>query len=145
MTEQLGVKEGDKVLEVGTGSGYQAAVLAELGVKVFTIEIVKPLGEEASEKLRKLGYHGVKARIGDGYKGWPEEAPFDAVIVTAAPDHIPPPLKEQLNKEGGRLIVPVGDFFQELQLIIRKGDKYETSVLLPVRFVPMTGEAQEKK
>ncbi|MFO0983084.1 MAG: protein-L-isoaspartate(D-aspartate) O-methyltransferase [Planctomycetota bacterium] len=143
MTQHLNVAPGDKVLEVGTGSGYQAAVLAELGAKVFSIEIVRPLGEQAAARLKELAYE-VSTRIGDGYQGWPEEAPFDAIIVTAAPDHVPPALKAQLKRDGGRMIVPVGERYQALMRITRHGDDYETETLLPVRFVPMTGQAQER-
>ena len=110
MTEALKLQPGEKVLEIGTGSGYQAAILAELGVQVFTIEIVKPLAQYARDNLSKLGYDNVWVRAGDGYQGWPEERPFDAIIITAAPDHIPSPLLEQLAV-GGRLILPVGDLF----------------------------------
>ena len=143
MTELLGLKGGEKVLEIGTGSGYQAAVLAEIVEKVYTIEIVDSLCESARELLTGMGYGNVEVRCGDGYKGWPEQAPFDAVIVTAAPDHVPEPLKEQL-KVGGRLVLPLGRGFQELQVITRTEDGYETEHSLPVRFVPMTGEAERR-
>lgn len=141
MTEALGLQPTDKVLEVGTGSGYQAAVLAEIASKVFTIEIVEPLAKRAEETLGQLGYQNIQVRVGDGYQGWPDESPFDAIIVTAAPDHIPKPLLDQLAI-GGRLILPVGKFFQELVLVIRTEEGYKQTVLLPVAFVPMTGEAQ---
>ena len=144
MTEALALKGGEKVLEIGTGSGYQAAVLAEIADSVFSIEILKPLADRASEQLRELGYKNVYVLCGDGYQGWPEHAPFDAVIVTAAPDHIPQPLKDQL-KIGGRLVIPVGTFYQELLLITRTEKGFKEKRLLPVRFVPMTGEAQEKR
>ena len=144
MTEALALRGGEKVLEIGTGSGYQAAVLAEIADSVFSIEILKALADRASEQLRAFGYKNVYVRCGDGYQGWPEHAPFDAIIVTAAPDHIPQPLKDQL-KIGGRLIIPVGARYQELLLITRTGKGFEEKRLLPVRFVPMTGEAQEKK
>ncbi len=144
MTEALALKGGDKVLEIGTGSGYQAAVLAEIADSVFSIEILKPLADRASEQLSALGYKNVYVRCGDGYQGWPEHAPFDAIIVTAAPDHIPQPLKDQL-KIGGRLIIPVGARYQELLLITRTGKGFEEKRLLPVRFVPMTGKAQKKR
>ena len=143
MTEALALEGGEKVLEIGTGSGYQAAVLAEIADSVFSIEILKPLSDRASEQLKELGYKNVYVRCGDGYQGWPEHAPFDAIIVTAAPDHIPQPLKEQL-KIGGRLIIPVGARHQELLLITRTEKGFMEKRLLPVRFVPMTGEAQEK-
>ena len=142
MTEALGLKEQDRVLEVGTGSGYQAAVLAEIVREVFTIEIVEPLGRQAEEHLHALGYSNVHVRIADGYQGWPEQAPFDAIIVTAAPDHVPQPLVTQL-KVGGRLIIPVGRQEQELLLLHRREDGVTRRVLTPVRFVPMTGEAEE--
>ena len=144
MTEALALRGGEKVLEIGTGSGYQAAVLAEIADSVFSIEILKPLADRASEQLSALGYKNVHVRCGDGYQGWPEHAPFDAIIVTAAPDHIPQPLKDQL-KIGGRLIIPVGARYQELLLITRTEQRFEEKRLLPVRFVPMTGEAQEEK
>ncbi len=144
MTEALALRGGEKVLEIGTGSGYQAAVLAEIADSVFSIEILKPLADRASAQLSALGYKNVCVRCGDGYKGWPDHAPFDAIIVTAAPDHIPQPLKDQL-KIGGRMIIPVGARYQELLLITRPEKGFEEKRLLPVRFVPMTGEAQEKK
>jgi protein-L-isoaspartate(D-aspartate) O-methyltransferase len=142
MTEALKLQPGEKVLEIGTGSGYQAAILAELGVQVFTVEIVKPLAQYARENLSKLGYDNVWVRAGDGYQGWPEERPFDAIIITAAPDHIPSPLLEQLAV-GGRLILPVGDYSQNLVLIRRTEEGYQRTELLPVRFVPMTGQAEK--
>ena len=141
MSELADLKPGDKVLEVGTGSGYQAAVLAEMGVKVFSIEIVAPLAKQAKATLTKLGYD-VEVRHGDGYAGWPEHAPFDAVIVTAAPPQIPEPLKEQL-KIGGRLVIPVGTHFQSLIRVTRTKIGFRQESVLPVRFVPMTGEAQD--
>jgi protein-L-isoaspartate(D-aspartate) O-methyltransferase len=142
MTSLLDVRPGDRVLEIGTGSGYQAAVLAEMGVEVWTIEIVAPLGEQARRTLSETGYHGVHTRIGDGYQGWPEQAPFDAVIVTAAPPEIPAPLLDQV-KTGGRLVVPVGEVWQDLQVLTRQPDgSFSRRTVLPVRFVPMTGEAQ---
>ncbi|HJL15595.1 MAG TPA: protein-L-isoaspartate(D-aspartate) O-methyltransferase [Sandaracinaceae bacterium LLY-WYZ-13_1] len=143
MTQLLEVEEGDRVLEIGTGSGYQAAVLAELGVEVYTIEIVEPLGERAARLLERLGYENVHTRIGDGYRGWPEHAPFDAVILTAAPPEIPEPLREQLAV-GGRLVAPVGRGMQQLVVITRTEDGYRRERNIPVRFVPMTGEAQRR-
>jgi protein-L-isoaspartate(D-aspartate) O-methyltransferase len=139
MTEKLEPKSSDKVLEIGTGSGYQAAVLAELVSKVYTLEIVEPLAHRAEADLKRLGYTNVMVRAGDGYQGWPDAAPFDAVIVTCAPNHVPQPLVDQL-KEGGRMIIPVdsaGD--QELYVLRKKGGKVEKQAVLPVRFVPMTG------
>lgn len=142
MTEALKLQGAEKVLEIGTGSGYQAAVLAEIVSKIFTIEIVEPLAARAMETLRELGYANVRVRTGDGYRGWPEEAPFDAIILTAAPDHVPQPLLDQLAV-GGHLILPVGKFFQELVLILRTEEGYERTKLFPVAFVPMTGEAEK--
>ena len=141
MTDLLEVQIGSKVLEVGTGSGYQAAVLAELGAKVFTIEIIEPLGQLAKERLKRLGYGNVKTRISDGYYGWKEHAPFDAIIVTAAASHVPPPLVRQL-KPGGRMVAPVGQRFlvQYLTMVEKGADGGVTSrLILPVRFVPLTG------
>jgi len=143
MTERLKLKGGEKVLEVGTGSGYQAAVLAEICKEVYTIEIIKTLAERAEKDLKRLGYKNIFVKAGDGYRGWPDKAPFDAIIVTAAPDHVPQPLVKQLAV-GGRLIIPVGDFFQELILITRDKDGVQQKRLIGVRFVPMTGEAQDE-
>ena len=138
MTERLEPKPTDRVLEIGTGSGYQAAVLAELVAEVNTIEIIEPLAKGAEETLKRLGYKNVHVRAGDGYKGWPEAAPFDGIIVTCAPDHIPKPLIEQL-KEGGRMIIPVGEWYdQKLYLLRKNGGRLEQKAVLPVRFVPMT-------
>jgi len=141
MTEALRLTGSERVLEVGTGSGYQAAVLAELVEEVYSIEIVEALAQEAAERLARLGYASVHVRAGDGYRGWPERAPFDAIIVTAAAPRIPEPLRQQL-KEGGRMVLPVGDDFQELIVVTRRGDAFEQSSVLPVRFVPMTGEVR---
>ncbi len=143
MTEALELKGGEKILEIGTGSGYQAAVLAEIASQVFTIEIVPELADRARRSLEALGYRNVHVRAGDGYRGWPEAAPFDAIMVTAAPDHVPQPLVEQLA-QGGRLVLPVGDVIQELKLLRKTAKGIEEETLLPVRFVPMTGEAQGK-
>ena len=143
MTEALMIGPGDRVLEVGTGSGYQAAVLAEITDDVYSIEILCELEEEAERILGRLGYGGVRTMCGDGYQGWPEHAPFDAIIVTAAPDHVPQPLVDQLEI-GGRLVIPVGSHYQELIRITRRADGTEKERLLGVRFVPMTGEAGEK-
>ena len=140
MTELAGIDSTEKVLEIGTGSGYQAAVLSELAKQVFTIEIVKPLADSSKALLERLGYDNVTVRAGDGFVGWPEEAPFDAVIVTCAPEEIPPALIEQLA-DGGRLVIPVGDFWQELMLLTKEGDKITRKSVELVRFVPMTGEA----
>jgi len=144
MTEKLELSGDERVLEIGTGSGYQAAVLSELARKVYTIEIVEPLCRSARARLEQLNYSNVQVKCGDGTAGWPEHAPFDAVIVTAAPQSIPQPLVDQLAV-GGRMILPVGKFFQELMLIKRNPDgKIEKESLIPVRFVPMTGEADGK-
>ena len=145
MTEQLRLKPNDRILEVGTGSGYQAAILAELATDVYTIEIVEPLARSAETTLQHLGYKNVQVKVGDGYKGWPEYAPFDAIIVTAAPDHVPQPLVKQL-KEDGRMIIPVGGrFAQQLYVLEKKNGQLKESAVLPVRFVPMTGEAGKPK
>jgi protein-L-isoaspartate(D-aspartate) O-methyltransferase len=143
MTQALGLEAEDRVLEIGTGSGYQAAVLAELVAAVYTIEILPELAVRAERLLAALGYDNIQVRAGDGYLGWPEAAPFDAIILTAAPDHIPEPLVDQLEEEG-RLVAPVGDEFQELVRLTRQGGESRIESLLPVRFVPMTGRAQEK-
>ena len=140
MTELAAPRPGHKVLEVGTGSGYQAAVLAEIVEHVYTIEIVEPLGLRAAAALEMAGYENVTTRIGDGYAGWPEEAPFDAIVVTAAPDHVPEPLIEQLAT-GGRLVLPVGPQGgrQELQVLEKNADgTVERTRVIPVRFVPLT-------
>jgi protein-L-isoaspartate(D-aspartate) O-methyltransferase len=142
MTDLLDVKTGDKILEVGTGSGYQAAVLAELGANVYTIEIVEPLGREAAARLAELGYRNVVTRIGDGFRGWPEQAPFDSIIVTAAPPEVPPALIEQL-KPGGRLVIPLGQSgaTQTLYVIEKlKDGGVNRRAVLAVRFVPFTRE-----
>jgi protein-L-isoaspartate(D-aspartate) O-methyltransferase len=137
MTEQLALPEDARVLEVGTGSGYQTAVLAELAREVYTMEIVPELAEQSARLLDTLGYHNVHARFGDGYVGWKEVAPFDAIIVTAAPDHLPPPLLEQLVI-GGRIAVPVGRGSQDLIVYSKTADGVEEQSRLPVRFVPLT-------
>ena len=145
MTDLLDPDSNDKVLEIGTGSGYQAAVLASLVDEVFTIEIVPELGERARATLERLGFTNVQTRIGDGYRGWPEEAPFDAIIVTAAADQIPPPLLEQL-KAGGRMIIPVGgnSAAEQLTLIEKRADgSIASRQVMPVRFVPFTRDGRE--
>jgi protein-L-isoaspartate(D-aspartate) O-methyltransferase len=149
MTEVAAVGPGARVLEIGTGSGYQAAILAEVGAEVYTIEIVEPLARTAAATLGRLGYGRIKTRIGDGYRGWPEAAPFDAIVVTAAPPQVPEPLKRQL-KPGGRLVVPVGERMQQLLLITRSfadggADRWAERSVIPVRFVPMVGEAGGKR
>jgi protein-L-isoaspartate(D-aspartate) O-methyltransferase len=142
MTEQLDPKPTDRVLEIGTGSGYQAAVLAQLVAEVYTIEIIEPLAQRAEADLKRLGYTNIHVRAGDGYQGWPEAAPFDAIIVTCAPEKVPPPLVEQI-RDGGRMIIPVGPIGdQELVLLRKQGEQLEQHAVLPVRFVPMTGGAQ---
>ena len=144
MTQLAAPRPDSRALDVGTGSGYQAAVLAELCREVYSIEILEPLTAEAAERLKRLGYRNVTVRTGDGYRGWPEKAPFDLIIVAAAPDHVPQPLIDQLAP-GGRLVIPVGDARQELLLIekVRDGAVRRESVA-PVMFVPMTGEAMRK-
>jgi protein-L-isoaspartate(D-aspartate) O-methyltransferase len=145
MTEQLQPKRNDRVLEVGTGSGYQAAILAELVAEVYTIEIIEALAKNSEATLQRLGYKNVHVKAGDGYKGWPEHAPFDAITVTCAPDHVPQPLVDQL-KEGGRMIIPVGGFGdQQLYLLEKNNGELQRRAVLPVRFVPMTGEATKRK
>jgi protein-L-isoaspartate(D-aspartate) O-methyltransferase len=145
MTQCLGLKGGEKVLEIGTGSGYQAAVLAEIVAQVFSVEINERLAAQSARTLREFGYDNVRVRCGDGYRGWPEEAPFDAVIVTCASPEIPPSLLDQLG-EGGRLIIPLGDArsFQTLTVLTKKDGKLRKKEISGVRFVPMTGEVQKK-
>ena len=139
MSEALELDRSHRVLEIGTGSGYQAAILAELAKDVFTIEIVEPLAARARDTLAKLGHKNVHVRAGNGYLGWPEEAPFDRVMVTAAPDEVPPALIDQL-KVGGIMAIPVGTGIQELKILRRTANGLETLRTLPVRFVPMTGK-----
>jgi len=139
MTELLRLGGDEKVLEIGTGSGYQAAILAELCAHVYTIEILEPLAIRAEALLEKLGYGNITVKCGDGFLGWREFAPFDAIIVTCAPSEVPPPLIEQL-KEGGRLVIPVGSLYQELELIEKKNGKLVIKDIIPVRFVPMLRE-----
>jgi protein-L-isoaspartate(D-aspartate) O-methyltransferase len=142
MTEQLDPKPGDRVLEIGTGSGYQAAVLAALTKDVYTIEIVEPLARRAQTDLSRLGITNVHVRAGDGYKGWPEAAPFDSIIVTCAPEEVPKPLVTQL-KEGGRMIIPVGPLYaQNLYLLRKQNGQIRQEAVLAVRFVPMTGRKE---
>jgi protein-L-isoaspartate(D-aspartate) O-methyltransferase len=145
MTEQLRLKPSDRVLEIGTGSGYQAAILAELVSEIYSIEIVEPLASAAEATLRRLGYKNVRVKVGNGYKGWPEAAPFDAIIVTCAPEKVPQPLTDQL-KDGGRMVIPVGErFAQQLYLLEKKNGELKESVTLPVRFVPMLREAEKQR
>jgi protein-L-isoaspartate(D-aspartate) O-methyltransferase len=137
MTEQLRPKPGGRVLEIGSGSGYQAAILAELAADIYTIEIVEPLAKTAEATLQRLGYKNVHVKVGDGYEGWPDQAPFDAIVVTCAPEKVPQPLVDQL-KDGGRMMIPVGErFAQQLYLLEKQNGELRESVTLPVRFVPM--------
>jgi protein-L-isoaspartate(D-aspartate) O-methyltransferase len=139
MTEEMNLSSVDRVLEVGTGSGYQAAVLAEIVAEVYTVEIVEPLGRSAEDRLKALGYDNVHVRIGDGYEGWEEHAPFDRIIVTCAPTKIPQPLLDQL-KEGGIMVIPVGSAgFQYLYRVKKYMGEPETEKVIPVSFVPLTG------
>ena len=142
MTQAIKPKKEHKVLEIGTGSGYQAAILAELVKEVYSIEIIESLGKQAEETLQDLGYKNISIKIGDGYQGWHEKGPFDAIMITAAPPEVPSPLLEQL-KEGGVLIAPVGLHYQDLVLYTRGKEGVTKEVLIPVRFVPMTGKAME--
>jgi protein-L-isoaspartate(D-aspartate) O-methyltransferase len=145
MTQQLKPQPSDRILEIGTGSGYQAAILAELVGEVYSIEIIEPLAKGAETTLKRLGYNNVHVKIGDGYKGWPEHAPYDSVIVTCAPNHVPQPLVDQL-KEGGRMVIPVGErFAQELYLMEKRNGQLHQTAILDVRFVPMSGEADGHK
>lgn len=144
MTALLRLTPQARVLEIGTGSGYQAAVLSRLAAEVYTVEIVPALEERARDTLARLGYANVRVRLGDGYRGWPEAAPFDGILLTAAPKSVPPPLLAQL-KPGGRLVVPVGEVDQDLMVLTKGADgSIKQEKVLPVRFVPMTGEAQSK-
>jgi protein-L-isoaspartate(D-aspartate) O-methyltransferase len=146
MTEALRLKGGEKVLEIGTGSGYQAAVLAKIAKEVCTMEIRGNLAAAAAARLREMHYPNVSVKHADGYFGWPEKGPFDAIMITAAANHIPPPLLKQL-KEGGRLILPLGStfYYQTLVQVTKRGEKFDTERLIDVRFVPMTGEAEKKQ
>jgi protein-L-isoaspartate(D-aspartate) O-methyltransferase len=143
MTETIEPKESDRVLEIGTGSGYQAAVLSGLVKDVYTIEIVDPLGKDAERRLKRLGYKNVFVKVGDGYLGWPEHAPFDKIIVTCSPENVPQPLVQQL-KEGGKLLIPLGERYQQtFHLFEKKGGKLEQRKLIPTLFVPMTGKSED--
>lgn len=142
MTELARIEPGSRVLEVGTGSGYGAAVVHEVAGAVRTIEIVESLAKSAAATLERLGYHGAEVRHGDGYRGWPEAAPFDAILVTAAPERVPQPLLDQL-REGGRLVIPVGNFDQTLEVHTKTSEGFDVERVFPVRFVPMTGEVRD--
>lgn len=141
MTELLVPLKGLKMLEIGTGSGYQAAVLAEMGAEVYTVEILEPLSLFARSVINGLGYQNVHFKTGDGYLGWEEHAPYDGIIVTAAPGEIPEPLRKQL-RDGGKMVIPVGNDMQELVLLTKRKDGFDEEKVAPVMFVPMTGEAQ---
>lgn len=144
MTQQLAPRQSDRVLEIGTGSGYQTAILAEVVAEVYTIEIVGALAKRSSAVLRRLGYHNVFTRYGDGFQGWPDAAPFDSIIVTCAPERVPEPLVRQL-KDGGRMVIPVGPAGdQRLWLLAKEGGQLREQSVLSVRFVPMTGESQTR-
>ncbi|MDO9581328.1 MAG: protein-L-isoaspartate(D-aspartate) O-methyltransferase [Bacteroidales bacterium] len=142
MTYLIDLEGGEKVLEIGTGSGYGAAVLAEIAKEVYTIEILKPLAETAAERLKRLGYNNIKVKCGDGFFGWEDCAPYDAIVVTCAPGYIPQPLVDQL-KAGGKMVIPVGDYFQELILVTKTDEGTREESIIPVRFVPMKGEAEK--
>lgn len=145
MTEKLQTHPTDRVLEIGTGSGYQAAILAELVAEVYSVEIIEPLARIAEATLNRLGYDKVHVKVGDAYTGWPEHAPYDSVIVTCAPDHVPPALIDQ-TKDGGRIVIPVGARSdQELYLLEKREGRLVQTAISPVRFVPMTGEAETRR
>ena len=139
MTELLALKGGERILEIGTGSGYQAAVLAELAKEVYTIEIMEPLARQSEQLLKEMGYSKIRVKFGDGFLGWPEFSPFDGIIVTCAPEKIPPPLLGQLA-EGGRLVIPVGVHWQDLKLVRKIEGRIQETDVIPVRFVPMLRE-----
>jgi protein-L-isoaspartate(D-aspartate) O-methyltransferase len=142
MTSLLELKRGDKVLEVGTGSGYHAAVLSRIAHQVCSIEIVETVASQASKRLSVLGYHNVAVKVGDGYQGWPDQAPFDAILLAVAPPHIPKPLIDQL-RVGGHMVVPVGGFFQDLLVITKTADGLQKRTVIPVRLSPMTGKVRD--
>ncbi len=143
ITQQLDPHPTDRILEIGTGCGYQAGILSQLAAEVYSIEIIESLGRSAAETLERLGYKNVFVRLADGYHGWPEQAPFDGIIVSCSPDHTPPDLVAQL-REGGRMIIPIGPFGdQELYSLVKRRERMEKQSVLPVRFVPMTGEAEQ--
>ena len=142
MTSLLELKRGDRVLEVGTGSGYQAAVLSRIAREVYSIEIVPGVADQARKRLSALGYNNVEVRVGDGYQGWPDKAPFDAILLSAAPPKIPKPLMDQL-RVGGKMVAPVGGFFQDLLVITKTADGVEKRTIIPVRLSPMTGKIRD--
>jgi protein-L-isoaspartate(D-aspartate) O-methyltransferase len=142
MTKLLDIDSRDRVLEVGTGSGYHAAVLSRLARRVYSIEINRPVASQAEKRLQHLGYNNVEIRVGDGYQGWPEEAPFDAILLSAAPPHIPKPLIDQL-RVGGKMVVAEGDFIQDLLVITKTKDGVERRTVIPVRLAPMTGRVRD--
>ena len=142
MTSLLNLKKGDKVLVVGTGTGYHAAVLSRIAREVYSMEIIAPVASQASQRLSALGYHNVEVRLGNGYLGMPDKAPFDAILLSAAPKEIPKPLLDQL-RVGGKMVAPVGGFFQDLQVITKSADGLETRTIIPVRLSPMTGKVTD--
>jgi protein-L-isoaspartate(D-aspartate) O-methyltransferase len=142
MTSLLDLQKGDKVLEVGTGTGYHAAVLARLAREVYSVEIVRPVASQAAQRLQALGYHNIQIRAGDGYQGWPEKGPFDAILLAVAPPHIPKPLIDQL-RVGGRMVVPVGGLLQDLLVITKTADGLEKRTVIPVKLEPMTGKVRD--
>jgi protein-L-isoaspartate(D-aspartate) O-methyltransferase len=142
MTSLLDLQKGDKVLEVGTGSGYHAAVLSRMAREVYSVEIVPPVASQARQRLQVMGFQNVEIRVGDGYQGWLEKGPFDAILLSAAPPHIPQPLIEQL-RIGGRMVVPVGGFLQDLLVITKTADGLEKRTVIPVRLTPMTGKVRD--
>lgn len=144
MTKHLDLKQGAKVLEIGTGSGYHAAVLSRIAREVYSVEIVEPVASQARKRLEVMGYTNVEVKVGDGYQGWPDKAPFDAILLSAAPPKIPKPLLNQL-REGGKMVVPVGGFFQDLLVITKTADGLEKRTVIPVRLQPMSGEVQDGK
>lgn len=142
MTSLLDLQKGDKVLEVGTGTGYHAAVLARLAREVYSVEIVPPVASQARQRLQALGYHNIEIRVGDGYQGWGEKGPFDAILLSAAPPHIPQPLIDQLRL-GGRMVVPVGGLLQDLLVITKTSDGLQKRTVIPVKLAPMTGKVRD--